>query len=59
MERSGQRRRLDYAAAPFRIRKQQLVVIPDFAGNADPSVKVFEIRAAAKSDVLAVVDIFA
>src|SRR5258708_2611753 len=41
------------------VRKDQPVVVSDFAGNADTFVKILEIGAATKSYVLAVIDLLA
>jgi hypothetical protein len=47
------------AATALGIEKQQTVKEFDFVSDANTAVEVFEVRAAAEGDVLAVVDVFA
>jgi hypothetical protein len=50
---------LHFAAAALRIEEEQSIEEFDFVGRTDAAVKVVEIGAAAKRDVLAIIDVLA
>jgi hypothetical protein len=51
--------RVHFAAAPLRIQKDEAVEKLYFIAGADAAIKIFEICAAAKCDVLAIVHMLA
>ena len=59
MNRSGKKIRLHNAGHALRVEKDEAVEEFYFVGGADALVKIFEIRAAAERDVLAIVHMLA
>jgi hypothetical protein len=59
MKRSGENASADFAATVLRVEKEKVVEEFDFVRRTDAGVKIFEIRAAAEGDVLAIVDMVA
>jgi hypothetical protein len=59
MERRGQKAGSHFAASALWIDEHQPVEIFYFLRGADPAVKIFQIRAAAQRNVLAIIDMFA
>ena len=59
MKRSNKRSCSYFAAAALRIKESEAVEEFDFVGRANASVKIFEVGAAAESDVLAIIDVLA
>lgn len=59
MEGSGKDTSVHFAAAALRIQKDEAVEKLYFIAGADAAIKVFEISAAAESDVLAIVHVLA
>ena len=59
MKRRGKNARMHFAAAALRIKKNHAVEEFDFGCGADATIEVFEVGAAAKGNVLAIVDVLA
>src|SRR5260370_24099944 len=59
MKRRGQEAGLHFSVAALRIDKEEAVEELDFAGGADAAVEIVEVGAAAESDMLAIIHVFA
>src|SRR5260370_29258852 len=59
MKRRGQEAGLHFSFAALRIDKEEAVEELDFAGGADAAGEILEGRAAAESDMLAIIHVFA
>jgi len=55
VKRRWQRACLEAADVALRVKQNEAVKKPDFVGATDAAIKVFEVCAAAESDVLAIV----
>src|SRR5258708_25445711 len=59
MKRRGQEAGLHFSFAALRIDKEEAVEELDFAGGADAAVEIVEVGAAAQSDIVAIIHVFA